>query len=242
MDPLLNGSYVQYGIGIPTSAYAGTPATQTYSSQSDHLADPSSSSSPNATPNMSIILTIRLLMQGKNHSELVQEVGSIIGKRGDQIKRIREESGAKINISDGSCPERIVTISGSLPTINKAFVMICNKFEELPVGSDFLRIKWQQSMSADSALSGSKIKEIRESLRALCLRHNSERPPPSSLPLPSTPKQPTAGVWGEDKQLELLNQYAALNSSVLMGAPLLKGASPPRSSAHKASGARFTPY
>ncbi|VDK63727.1 unnamed protein product, partial [Cylicostephanus goldi] len=54
----------------------------------------------------------------------------IIGKRGDQIKRIREESGAKINISDGSCPERIVTITGSLATINKAFAMISNKFEE----------------------------------------------------------------------------------------------------------------
>ncbi|PIO70806.1 KH domain protein [Teladorsagia circumcincta] len=58
------------------------------------------------------------------------EVGSIIGKRGDQIKRIREDSGAKINISDGSCPERIVTITGSLTTINKAFAMISNKFEE----------------------------------------------------------------------------------------------------------------
>ncbi|KIH48524.1 KH domain protein, partial [Ancylostoma duodenale] len=91
---------------------------------SDHSADPSSSSSPGAAPNMNILLTIRLLMQGK-------EVGSIIGKRGDQIKRIREDSGAKINISDGSCPERIVTITGSLATINKAFAMISNKFEEV---------------------------------------------------------------------------------------------------------------
>ncbi|KHJ96092.1 KH domain protein [Oesophagostomum dentatum] len=128
MDPLLNGSYVHYGMGLPTSAYAtGTVSTKsaTYNSNSsDHSADPSSSSSPGAAPNMNILLTIRLLMQGK-------EVGSIIGKRGDQIKRIREDSGAKINISDGSCPERIVTITGSLATINKAFAMISNKFEEV---------------------------------------------------------------------------------------------------------------
>lgn len=62
---------------------------------------------------------------------MLQEVGSIIGKRGDHIKLIREDSGAKINISDGSCPERIVTITGNVETINKAFSMICNKFQEV---------------------------------------------------------------------------------------------------------------
>ncbi|KJH52756.1 hypothetical protein DICVIV_00963 [Dictyocaulus viviparus] len=51
-----------------------------------------------------------------------------------------------------------------------------------------------------------------------------------------------AGLWSDDRQLELINHYAALNSSVLMGAPLLKGASSPAGSAHKSSGARFTPY
>ncbi|TKR77750.1 hypothetical protein L596_018665 [Steinernema carpocapsae] len=75
------------------------------------------------TPQMSMLLTVRLLMQGK-------EVGSIIGKRGDHIKYIRDQSAAKINISDGSCPERIVTITGSTETINKAFLMICQKFQD----------------------------------------------------------------------------------------------------------------
>ncbi|KAK6046853.1 KH domain protein [Cooperia oncophora] len=129
MDPILNGSYVHYGMGLPTSAYAAAAglSSQNYNgNSSEHSADPSSSSSPGAQPNMNLLLTIRLLMQGK-------EVGSIIGKRGDQIKRIREDSGAKINISDGSCPERIVTITGSLTTINKAFAMISNKFEEVSI-------------------------------------------------------------------------------------------------------------
>ena len=41
------------------------------------------------------------------------------------------QSGAKINISDGSCPERIVTVTGSTDAIYKAFTLICNKFEEV---------------------------------------------------------------------------------------------------------------
>ena len=43
------------------------------------------------------------------------------------------QSGAKINISDGSCPERIVTITGTTDNIHKAFTMICSKFEEVRV-------------------------------------------------------------------------------------------------------------
>ncbi|XP_050664424.1 poly(rC)-binding protein 3 isoform X1 [Leptidea sinapis] len=70
-----------------------------------------------------VTLTIRLIMQGK-------EVGSIIGKKGEIVKRFREESGAKINISDGSCPERIVTVTGTITAIFKAFTLICKKFEE----------------------------------------------------------------------------------------------------------------
>ncbi|XP_026755752.1 poly(rC)-binding protein 3 isoform X4 [Galleria mellonella] len=80
------------------------------------------------TPNLheedsKVTLTIRLIMQGK-------EVGSIIGKKGEIVKRFREESGAKINISDGSCPERIVTVTGNTSAIFKAFTLICKKFEE----------------------------------------------------------------------------------------------------------------
>jgi hypothetical protein len=41
------------------------------------------------------------------------------------------QSGAKINISDGSCPERIVTVTGTTDSIFKAFTLICNKFEEV---------------------------------------------------------------------------------------------------------------
>ena len=43
---------------------------------------------------------------------------------------LHPQSGAKINISDGSCPERIVTVTGPTNSIFKAFTLICKKFEE----------------------------------------------------------------------------------------------------------------
>ncbi|XP_071020790.1 poly(rC)-binding protein 4-like isoform X3 [Oncorhynchus clarkii lewisi] len=72
---------------------------------------------------LGVTLTLRLLMHGK-------EVGSIIGKKGETVKRIREESSARVNISEGSCPERIITITGSTDCVFRAFTMITYKLEE----------------------------------------------------------------------------------------------------------------
>ncbi|KOB78980.1 Poly(RC)-binding protein 3 [Operophtera brumata] len=112
------------------------------------------------------ILTIRLIMQGK-------EVGSIIGKKGEIVKKFREESGAKINISDGSCPERIVTVTGNTSAIFKAFTLICKKFEEFNEGGGGSRapITLRLIVPASQCGSligkgGSKIKEIRDSTGA----------------------------------------------------------------------------
>ncbi|CAG9823793.1 unnamed protein product [Phaedon cochleariae] len=111
-------------------------------------------------------ITIRLIMQGK-------EVGSIIGKKGEIVKRFREESGAIINISDGSCPERIVTVIGVTSAIFKAFTLICKKFEEfqeinsvstgVPRPPISLRLVVPASQCGSLiGKGGSKIKEIRE--------------------------------------------------------------------------------
>ncbi|KAL4687664.1 hypothetical protein H8959_019792 [Pygathrix nigripes] len=72
---------------------------------------------------LNVTLTIRLLMHGK-------EVGSIIGKKGESVKKMREERGARINISEGNCPERIITLAGPTNAIFKAFAMIIDKLEE----------------------------------------------------------------------------------------------------------------
>ncbi|XP_008111215.1 poly(rC)-binding protein 3 isoform X1 [Anolis carolinensis] len=120
---------------------------------------------------LNVTLTIRLLMHGK-------EVGSIIGKKGETVKKMREESGARINISEGSCPERIVTITGPTDAIFKAFSMIALKFEEdinasmtnstvtsKPPVTLRLVIPASQCGSLIGK-GGSKIKEIRESTGA----------------------------------------------------------------------------
>ncbi|CAO1354099.1 unnamed protein product [Diamesa serratosioi] len=120
------------------------------------------------TDDPTVTLTIRLIMQGK-------EVGSIIGKKGEIVKRFREESGAKINISDGSCPERIVTVSGSTSAIYKAFTLITKKFEEwcsqfndvssTSNGKTQIPLRLIVPASQCGSLigkGGSKIKEIRE--------------------------------------------------------------------------------
>uniref|UniRef100_A0A3P9L3K1 Poly(rC)-binding protein 2-like n=1 Tax=Oryzias latipes TaxID=8090 RepID=A0A3P9L3K1_ORYLA len=69
---------------------------------------------------LNVTLTIRLLMHGKVS----------VGAKGESVKKMREESGARINISEGNCPERIITLAGPTTSIFKAFSMIIEKLEE----------------------------------------------------------------------------------------------------------------
>ncbi|XP_067861291.1 poly(rC)-binding protein 3 isoform X3 [Heptranchias perlo] len=120
---------------------------------------------------LNVTLTIRLLMHGK-------EVGSIIGKKGETVKKMREESSARINISEGSCPERIVTITGPTDAIFKAFSMIAHKFEEdinasmtnsTVTSKPPVTLRLVVPASQCGSLigkGGSKIKEIRETTGA----------------------------------------------------------------------------
>ncbi|XP_074652242.1 poly(rC)-binding protein 3-like [Tubulanus polymorphus] len=132
--------------------------------------EPEQKQTNGGTP-VSSTLTIRMIMQGK-------EVGSIIGKKGDNVKKFREESGAKINISDNSCPERIVTVMGATDAIVRAFSMICKKFEEdlqniANAGGTLTKqpvtVRLVIPASQCGSLigkGGSKIKEIRETTGA----------------------------------------------------------------------------
>ncbi|XP_039735732.1 poly(rC)-binding protein 3 [Pteropus medius] len=112
---------------------------------------------------LNVTLTIRLLMHGK---------------KGETVKKMRDESGARINISEGNCPERIVTITGPTDAIFKAFAMIAYKFEEDIINSMSnspatskppvtLRLVVPASQCGSLiGKGGSKIKEIRESTGA----------------------------------------------------------------------------
>uniref|UniRef100_A0A8D2J1Y0 K Homology domain-containing protein n=1 Tax=Varanus komodoensis TaxID=61221 RepID=A0A8D2J1Y0_VARKO len=112
---------------------------------------------------LNVTLTIRLLMHGK---------------KGESVKKMREESGARINISEGNCPERIITLAGPTNAIFKAFAMIIDKLEE-DISSSMtnstassrppvtLRLVVPASQCGSLiGKGGCKIKEIRESTGA----------------------------------------------------------------------------
>ncbi|NXW25972.1 PCBP2 protein, partial [Circaetus pectoralis] len=101
---------------------------------------------------LNVTLTIRLLMHGK-----VRVHG--MRSKGESVKKMREESGARINISEGNCPERIITLAGPTNAIFKAFAMIIDKLEEvLPEPCrDFPELKtlhghWLNSLKQSRAL------------------------------------------------------------------------------------------
>uniref|UniRef100_A0A8C5C9W2 Zgc:110045 n=1 Tax=Gadus morhua TaxID=8049 RepID=A0A8C5C9W2_GADMO len=123
---------------------------------------------PEAGPN--VTLTLRLLMHGKvspKHSKSGVLIGSLLF-----------QSGARINISEGSSPERIVTITGPTEGLFRAFSMIAERFEEditaamtnsnvtsKPPVTLRLVIPGSQCGSLIGK-GGSKIKEIRETTGA----------------------------------------------------------------------------
>ncbi|XKL62804.1 hypothetical protein PGB90_002637 [Kerria lacca] len=138
----------------------------TMSNGSDRY-DRESRSSRERDEKSDVILTVRVLMHGK-------EVGSIIGKKGELVRQLREQSGSRIHISDGSSADRIVTVTGNLNSIFKAFSLITAKVQEFferqngSWGGLIAPLVFKLIVPATQCGSiigkgGSKIKEIRES-------------------------------------------------------------------------------
>uniref|UniRef100_A0A8B9S7D4 Poly(rC) binding protein 4 n=1 Tax=Apteryx owenii TaxID=8824 RepID=A0A8B9S7D4_APTOW len=126
---------------------------------------PSGADGSSEETELSITLTLRMLMHGKV-------------SKGETVKRIREQSSARITISEGSCPERITTITGSTDAVFRAVSMIAFKLEEdLGAGSAdggalgrppvTLRLVIPASQCGSLiGKAGAKIREIRESTGA----------------------------------------------------------------------------
>jgi len=121
-------------------------------------------------------LMIRVLMASK-------EVSGIIGKGGEIVKQFRKDSGAWINISQGTkgvASDRIVSITGSIDSIVTAFNLICDRVEEIQKDSGHQgRSRGGQSDSITLQLiipssqcgsiigkGGAKVKEINEESEA----------------------------------------------------------------------------
>ncbi|NXV12631.1 PCBP4 protein, partial [Cepphus grylle] len=134
------------------------------------MASPDGASGVGGSPEeteLSITLTLRMLMHGK------VTVGGSALLRGSAMPG----SSARITISEGSCPERITTITGSTDAVFRAVSMIAFKLEEdLGAGSDgaaagrtpvTLRLVIPASQCGSLiGKAGAKIREIRESTGA----------------------------------------------------------------------------
>jgi len=70
-----------------------------------------------------VTITLRTIVTGP-------EAGSIIGRGGEVVNSIRDESGAKIRIEGSSPQERIITVDGPTDSIFKAYTLICKTLEE----------------------------------------------------------------------------------------------------------------
>lgn len=123
--------------------------------------------------------------------------GSLIGRRGDTISYIRQQSQAKVNISDQppdrSVDERVLTVTGTSTGVFRAFSFICDRMREVTASENPTVDPTQQGVSikilvpdsqagAIIGKKGAKIKEIRDATNAKidlgqeCLFQSTERP------------------------------------------------------------------
>lgn len=104
---------------------------------------------------------------------VTQDASIIIGKAGTHIRDIRENSGAKVNVSEAipNNPERILNVSGPLDAVSKAFGLIVRRINDEPMeapsvpGSRAVTIRFivpHHRMGSVIGKQGSKIKEIQE--------------------------------------------------------------------------------
>jgi len=101
---------------------------------------------------------------------LSQDAGGIIGREGRNIRQMRDESGASINISGSTGVERILNVRGSSADVKAAVRMTAEKLQEISSGgnTDFVPPVTMRLLVPNSQCGpligkgGQRIKEIRE--------------------------------------------------------------------------------
>jgi len=117
-----------------------------------------------ASNNSGSSVTLRMIIPGK-------EIGVIIGKGGETINQIRQDSQAKIFITDASVPERVITVTGNEQGICSAYELMCTKLEAGEDGNQSKNLNLRLVVPASQCGSiigkgGSKVKEIRDTTHA----------------------------------------------------------------------------
>ncbi|ORX51350.1 eukaryotic type KH-domain (KH-domain type I) [Anaeromyces robustus] len=102
-----------------------------------------------------------------------KEAGVIIGREGKNVTKIREESGAKVTVSEHvpGTLDRIITVAGDIDTVSKAFLLVSERivieFEKERQLFERERLSLRilipdTRMGSIIGKGGSKIKEIQE--------------------------------------------------------------------------------
>ncbi|KAG7252544.1 hypothetical protein CRUP_032282, partial [Coryphaenoides rupestris] len=112
--------------------------------------------------------------------------------KGETVKKMREESSARINISEGNCPERIVTITGATDAIFRAFAMLAYKFEEVPeeVAGDMLPSSTERAVTI-SGMPEAIIQCVKQICEVIL------ESPPKGATIPYRPKPASTPVRAE---------------------------------------------
>lgn len=87
---------------------------------------------------------------------------TIVGDNGKNIRKIRDESSASVNLSDGIGVDRILSIRGTLTQVGKAVEMVADRLSKLE-GSPIVTLTLATPNSQCGPLigrGGQKIKEI----------------------------------------------------------------------------------
>ncbi|KAH7104020.1 hypothetical protein BKA62DRAFT_695361 [Auriculariales sp. MPI-PUGE-AT-0066] len=104
---------------------------------------------------------------------VTQDASIIIGKGGSHVSEIRDQSGARVAVSDAVVgnPERVLTVSGPLDAVSKAFGLIVRRINDEPFdqpsvpGSRAVTMKLlipNSRMGSVIGKAGIKIREIQE--------------------------------------------------------------------------------
>lgn len=162
VGPVLGADNAAPGVLVGSAAGAQHPSNTSlaaFSSQAMPL-------QPTYTQTVPTPIVIRALI-------ITSDASIIIGKQGRHINEIRELSNARLNISESipSNPERILTVSGALDAVSKAFGLIVRRIHDEPFdepslpGSRAVTIRLiipNSRMGSVIGKQGSKIKEIQE--------------------------------------------------------------------------------
>ncbi|BHF64663.1 hypothetical protein SprV_0200766900 [Sparganum proliferum] len=91
--------------------------------------------------------------------------GLIIGKRGESIKKLREEYSVTINIPDSNGPERILILEGDVNSVIEIMHNTLNRVQNIQEDCVDVRLLVHQSQAGCIiGKGGTKIKELREVL------------------------------------------------------------------------------